>query len=401
MARNSTILLAALLLGLSQPVAAGELLVDDFKDGDLRSQLGLDWIVLADEVLGGGSHARLGLSSEGRRGLLWMEGELKLTDHVNVSFVGAWTPVGEDGRARDLSSYQGLRLRARARNGSYQVGLRLAGTATNFSSPLELGRDWREIEVPFSSLRPLSAPGSEPPQWNASAVSWVGISSAGREDAAVHLEVDRVAFYGGPSAQKAAPSAAAEGSPTVTTQLASAPSLAALAWQPLVREEAGDALRPTLPDAVALSWATAPDGRVWFRVTLAETPPERFMGINIALDTNADPGDGMAWWGTNSGFHFDQLVTAYLTRTQSLWMGSTGVASAQEVGRGLMDGGTADVLAAIDEENRALLVGVPRAALPPQGPVWLIATVGSSMINNDDLPNQGAVALPLPPLEAY
>lgn len=54
---------------------------------------------------------------------------------------------------------------------------------------------------------------------------------------------------------------------------------------------------------------------------------------------------------------------------------------------------TGDVAAAVDREHPALLVGVPRDALPTGGPVRLIATVGSSMANNDDLPNEGAAVV--------
>lgn len=384
---------------LASVASGGELLVDDFEDGDLESELGLAWMIIADDLIGGSSDGQLEMSTAvGVRSAV-LRGERRPSEAMPITFLGAWTAVGEDGLARDLSEYEGVRIRARAAAGSFQAGLRRAGASANYSAPIELGPQWTDVEVSFTALRPLVAPGTEAPEWSAADATWVGISSSGFDSAAVELEIDRIAFYGGPSAQRAPASEGASGSATATVQLLDAASLESLSWQPLAREDAGDALRPGLPDAVALAWASGPEDRIWFRVSLADDPPSRWMGVNVALDVNGDAGDGMAWWGSNSAFHFDELVTAYLTRTDTYWMGAVGVASAEDVGRGVMDGRTADVVAAVDRPNRYLLVGVPRQALPESGTVRLIATVGSSMVNNDDLPSEGAVVLELPPIE--
>jgi hypothetical protein len=55
----------------------------------------------------------------------------------------------------------------------------------------------------------------------------------------------------------------------------------------------------------------------------------------------------------------------------------------------VMDELGGDVRVAVDRASPALLVGVPRALIGARAP-RLIATVGSAMINNDDLPNEGA-----------
>lgn len=388
-------LIVALLVLSPSPSWGGELLVDDFEDGDLISRQGLAWMIIADDVMGGGSRGDLEIVTDEGNAALELVGELRRGGSP-VGFIGAWTAVGADGLSRDLSAYEGVRLRARAPSGRYQLGLRRAGASTNFSTPVEIGVDWTDIEVPFSALRPLVQPGTAGPDWSASDVTWVGVSSGGRDDASVRLEIDRLSFFGGPAAERAPSSAAASGSPAATMQLTEAASLRDLSWQPLAKEEAGDAQRPNLPDAVELSWATGPGDHVWFRVRLAAAPPERWMGINIAIDTNSDPNDGMAWWGSNSGFHFDQLITAYLTRTESYWMGAAGLATAEQVGQMVMNGISSNVRAAIDRSEPAFLVGIPRRDLPDTGTVRLIATVGSSMINNDDLPNESAVTLTLP-----
>ncbi|MGH7578050.1 MAG: CIA30 family protein, partial [Longimicrobiales bacterium] len=368
----------------------GELLVDDFADGDLESPLGLPWMVIGDDLMGGGSKATLAVESPGESQVMVLDGRLDVPEALPISFVGAWTAVGGDGLPRDLSAYRGLRLRARTSAGTFQAGARRAGVTTNFLAPIALGTEWTDVDVPFAALEPAGG-GDTATEWNASGVTWVGVSASGREAGPVHIEIERFAVYGGPNARNAPASTATRASPTARTQLIDAGTLSALDWTIVADEEAGDASRPRLPDARSLAWAHGHDGRLWFRVTLADAPPRDWLGINIALDTDGDSETGMAWWGSNSGFRFDRLVTAYLTRAAGYWLGALGVASADDVPRGVIDGVTDDVVAAVDREHSAFLVGVPGEALAADGPVRLIATVGSSMINNDDLPNNGAV----------
>lgn len=389
-----TMLAACLAAG---PLAAGTLLIDDFADGDLEAAAGLAWLVVGDDVLGGEADAGLAVEEGGEDRALIVDGRLGEPAGPPVSFVGAWTAIGGDGLPRDVSAYEGVRLRARATAGSFQVGLRRAGAVVNFVAPIDATEEWREIDVPFTDLRALRG-GDPTPRWSAADVTWIGVTASGTAPAPVHLELDRIGFYGGPDASRAAPSSATGGSRAAKAQLADIGPLAGLEWHALAADAQGDGLHPGLPDARSLAWAMAKDGTVWFRVELAGEAPERWMGLNVALDDDDDAGDGMAWWGSNSDFRFDRLVTAYLNRVEGYWVGSLGVASAGQVAQGIMAGGDVDgVRAAVDRPGRALLVGVPRSALPAGRSVRLIATVGSSMANNDDLPDAGAVEVTFPP----
>jgi len=158
----------------------------------------------------------------------------------------------------------------------------------------------------------------------------------------------------------------------------------------LAAESAGDASRGGLPDATALAWAPGRGETVWFRVDLAAAPPDGWFGINVALDVDGDPANGMKWWGANSEFHFDRLITAFLNLGAGEWQGALGISDHEAVAKGQMASLTSDVQAAIDRRGNALLVGVPAESLPMERSVRLIATVGSSMVNSDDLPNTGA-----------
>jgi hypothetical protein len=181
-------------------------------------------------------------------------------------------------------------------------------------------------------------------------------------------------------------------------QLADPAALAGLAWRSLAREPAGDGRQARLPDARELAWSLDErTGRVWFRVTLESDVPARWFGINVAVDGDGDPANGTAWWGSNAAFRFDRLLTAYLNLGNGYWQGAVGLADAAGVARGDMASLTDDVAVVVDRERRSLALGVTRRALDEDGRLRLIATVGSSFIANDDLPDEGAVTLGLDP----
>jgi Complex I intermediate-associated protein 30 (CIA30) len=390
-----------LWLAAASSLVGGEIVVDDFDDGDLVAPAGLSWMVLSDELMGGPSRAQIrwtGLSGD-RRGGLQLEGEQGAPgDGFPVTFLSTWAALAADGSPRDLSTYSGLRVRARAREGQFLAGVRRAGRNVSFMAPLVVGEEWADVEIPFADLRPVGPPGAAA-EWAAHDLSWVGFSSVGSQPGRFRLEVDEVAFVGGATRalapEPAEPAEPASGFRVTTAQLLDPTALAGLPWQVVAEEAAGDGTRPRLPDATALAWARGSGDTVWFRVTLASAPPEGWFGINIALDLDDDPANGMAWWGTNSAFHFDRLITAYLSLGWGEWQGALGVADAAAVATGDMSSVTREVQAAIDRPGHALLVGVPASSLPMQRSIRLIATVGSSMVNNDDLPNEGAVEVSL------
>ena len=141
----------------------------------------------------------------------------------------------------------------------------------NYMAPVSLGPDWAEVEVPFAALRPLAARGAESSRWTPADVGWVGLSVSAPKGTEVLLDLDRIAFYGGPDAPAAPASPTpGAGSPVIKTHLIDPGPLRRLAWQPLAGEAPGDGLRgDRLPDAISLAWAQDGDRRAWFRVRLA------------------------------------------------------------------------------------------------------------------------------------
>jgi len=198
------------------------------------------------------------------------------------------------------------------------------------------------------------------------------------------------------SAVVAAAPAAAQ-TPVQKVQLVAAGTLSSLSWHSLATDPKGDGLHPRLPDAKELSYAIDPKtGMVWFKVSVYEPLPENWFGINVAFDVDGNPDNGMTWLGTNK-FKFDRLASAYLMRAEGYWQGIVGVADSEAVGRGQLSNLSRDVKVGLDREQRAILLGVPRSVLGTAPTIRVIATVGSMIVNNDDVPNEGAVTIKLTP----
>lgn len=185
--------------------------------------------------------------------------------------------------------------------------------------------------------------------------------------------------------------------PVQKVQLVPAETLSSLTWHMLVSDPQGDTLHPKLPDAKELSYALDAKGEtLWFKVSAFEPLPERFFGINVAIDDDGDPGDGLTWWGTNK-FKLDRLASSYLFQAEGYWQGVAGVADSEGAGQFLFTGLSRDVKTALDRATHTIFLGVPRAALGKATTLRVIATVGSMMTNNDDVPNEGAATVKLTP----
>jgi hypothetical protein len=185
--------------------------------------------------------------------------------------------------------------------------------------------------------------------------------------------------------------------PVVKLQPAALEETAGLAWTELATDEPGDEKSPRLPDAKSLSVHYDPNTDfVWFRIGLHQAPPPDWLGLNIAADTDQDQSNGLNWWGKNSGFRFDRLVTVWVFRIGSGYMGTVGFTDADGASAGAFDRlGRGGLKLSVDREGRAFLVGFERKRLDEDRKCNLIVTVGSPFMANDDLPHEGFVRLEL------
>jgi hypothetical protein len=365
------------------------LTVDDFEDGDRRAASGLSWISIADDLMGGASNADLQVTP----GALGDPRALRVSGEIAPDgFAGAWVALDGRARATDVSDFAGIRLRVRG-PGTLQVALRGGPRAgANYAAPVEARSDWTSVDVPFETLQ---AQRPESPAFDPRSVRWLGVGVRGPRGGRYAFELDDVGLY---AVRGDARIRVVDG-PTLTvpfhaTEPAAVPQCA---WKELATEAGDDGRQRRLPDATSVS--ICPDGppdRAWFRIALAGPVPARWLGANLALDLDGDPANGMAWWGTNTAFHFDRLVTAYGSVTDSGYEGMIGIADAAEVQAGNMIGSQADAVRLfLDRAHPAFIVGIPKSALagPGTAPVRLVAAVGSALQHNDDVPNEGAVSL--------
>jgi hypothetical protein len=375
---------------IERPSGGGRALtIDDFEDSDHRAASGLSWISIADDLIGGASISELDVVDIGTasRHALRVTGET-----TAVGFAGAWVALDGRGRATDVSEFQGIRLRLRG-YGAVQVGLR-AGPAPgfNYMAPVEAGPDWKPVEIPFDGLRATS---KAAPIFDRRSARWLGVSVGAGRAGRFEFDVDDVELY----TDHRDAELRVQSGPTWTVAFQASPSseLPHGPWRELARDAPDDGKQKRLPDATALAVCFDPaHDRVWFRVALAGPIPRQWLGVNLALDLDGDPTNGMGWWGTNEAFRFDRLVTVYGSKTGSGYQGMLGIADAAEVQHGNLGGSSGErVQIGLDEGTPAFVIGIPRRALgtAATGPVRVVAAVGSALQHNDDVPNSGAALL--------
>ena len=167
---------------------------------------------------------------------------------------------------------------------------------------------------------------------------------------------------------------------------------AGLDWEELAAEPEPDGAVPGLPDAALVSLARTAKA-CFLRIRLHAPPGERLLGINLLVDADADQATGAPWWGGNTAFTFDRLVTAWVARDESgTWRGAVGVAEAEPAYAGEMTGlGDGTVGFAVERSAPAVVLRVPQEALGGDG-VRCVVAVGTNAQWNDDVPDEGSLA---------
>ena len=392
---NLAITVALALLGCADCAAVtasssskSPLLIDDFEDGDLVAAPGSAWIGLADDLFGGTSTVALEVVKSGARG----SRALRIHGAVSGapgSIASAWTPVLEGGRAADLSRYEGIRLRIRGA-GEVLIGIH-GGPDTklmNFMGRATARGEWSMVTVLFKDLAPQGK-GRESEAWSPHDARYVGVSSAPGASGPFDITIDDVAWIGPPSAGAPAPEPGTSRFARPLRPDAPAP-LRDLSWRELTQDAAGDG-KPGLPDGRALFVARDPARPlIWFRIDLEGPVPAHWIGVNLMLDNDGDPANGAAWWGKNTAFHFDRLVTAWVFQVGDRYEGSVGIVAADDAAAFRVTN-EAEVHLAVDRDARRVYVAVPAAELAGVKSPRLVAAVGSAMLHSDDLPDEGAV----------
>ncbi|MCC6407533.1 MAG: CIA30 family protein, partial [Planctomycetes bacterium] len=178
--------------------------IDDFDDGDARSAYASEWTASSDAVAGGKSSATLAA----RDGVLRVEGELRAGFSygpfagVALRFGGGERVAGGGERVLDAGDYDGVRLRARGTERSWSFTLNRAAVKdfNVFATSLELGPEWKEVEIPFRALQQVGF--GKPVPWGAGDLVGLEIDArapwGSNEIGVFELELDWIEFYRAP-----------------------------------------------------------------------------------------------------------------------------------------------------------------------------------------------------------
>lgn len=171
----------------SRPVA--QALLDDFESGTLTSALGTTWRVYRDEVVGGTSTADVLVSG----GVLRVEATIRPAPG-GIGFIELALPLDESGAPRDVSAFDGVRVRLRVWRGILALKIQTA-EVTNHDHPAVLlgpSEAVLDLMLPFPEFGPLWSPATP---WTGRRVLGLALSAGGTEAGEVAYEIEEIAFY--------------------------------------------------------------------------------------------------------------------------------------------------------------------------------------------------------------
>ena len=182
---------AAFLPGRAAWAEDGGMIIDDFADTDLLSNLGTRWRAVSDQVMGGVSEGHVARDWVDGRPCLRLRGDVRLEN--NGGFIQAALDLSPSGVSVDASDYSGLRIVVRGNGERYSLHLRTPDNTRpwqSYRAHFTAERRWQTIELPFESFAPYRL---ETPL-DVSRLRRVGLVAIGRAFYA-DLAVAEVGFY--------------------------------------------------------------------------------------------------------------------------------------------------------------------------------------------------------------
>jgi hypothetical protein len=150
-----TSLLAILLIpGVSITVSASDLIIDDRTSGTYQSNLGTEWQLVTDQVMGGVSNGELTLDRYNNRDCLRMRGDVSTEN--NGGFVQIVLPLSEHGEF-DAGNYTGIELEVTGNNQPYNIHIRTSGLLFPWQSyrlSFQATTEWQTLRLPFTEVKP-------------------------------------------------------------------------------------------------------------------------------------------------------------------------------------------------------------------------------------------------------
>ena len=170
--------------------AAGPKLLDDYSD-PARNKNGVERLLIDDKAAGSKSQA----TQKCEKGVLTVKGDLVPGRGV-PAFISLASPLSSDGKPRDLTGYEGIRLRVKVIKGILYVQVS-SSEIQNFdyhgSAPISGKRgEFQEVRIPFKEMKRAW---SEQIVLNVKSITSVNLVSFGMAKDAFAYEVDEIGFY--------------------------------------------------------------------------------------------------------------------------------------------------------------------------------------------------------------
>jgi hypothetical protein len=127
-------------------------IIDDRSNNDVTSNLGTNWQLVTDNVMGGLSQGELTLDNYKARNCLRMRGNV--TTENNGGFVQIALSLSDQG-VFDASDYTGIEIEVAGNNELYNIHFRTAELWfpwQSYRSSFTAGSDWQTYRIAFSEL---------------------------------------------------------------------------------------------------------------------------------------------------------------------------------------------------------------------------------------------------------
>ena len=139
-------------LVLTNTVSANHLIIDDRSSGNLSSNLGTNWRLITDNVMGGVSSGSLILDNYQNKNCLRMQGNVSTEN--NGGFVQISLPLSEQ-ETFDASAYAGIEMEVAGNNGPYNIHIRSSGLMfpwQSYRASFNVSPDWQTVRIAFAEL---------------------------------------------------------------------------------------------------------------------------------------------------------------------------------------------------------------------------------------------------------
>ncbi len=170
-------------------------------------------------------------------------------------------------------------------------------------------------------------------------------------------------------------------------------------WVKLADDQAQDGQETSSADGKAFYYHyDVQADTLWFKLELYNDVSEDAPAVSVAIDIDTDQSTGIAWYGANSGFMFEKMLSVGpISKEDEMYNGYNGVTNQEGVSAGDWINEKQGVLAFhIDRASKSYFIGVSRLDVAPGlKSMHVIGSVGKNALWNDDIGEVGFATIDL------